>query len=43
MKMSKPASLVEQYKMTLAAAGGDKGSLTLEWENKKASVDFTAR
>jgi len=43
MKMSKPDSLVETYKMTLAAAGGNKGTLTLEWENKKASVDFTAK
>src|SRR4051794_33029127 len=43
MKMSKPDSLVEQYKMTLAATGGNKGTLTLEWENKKASVDFTAK
>jgi hypothetical protein len=43
MKMSKPAAPVEQYKMTLASAGGDKGTLTLEWENKKATVDFTAK
>ncbi len=42
MKMSKPDSLVEQYKMTLTASG-NKGTLTLEWENKKASVDFTAK
>ncbi len=42
MKMSKPASLVEQYKMTLAGSG-DKGTLTLEWENKKASVDISAK
>ena len=32
MKMSKPASLVETYKMTLAG-DGKKGTLTLEWEN----------
>jgi hypothetical protein len=43
MKMSAPASPVEVYKMTLASAGGNKGTLTLEWENKKASVDFTAK
>ena len=43
MKMSSPGSPVEQYKMTLASAGGNKGTLTLEWENKKASVDFTAK
>ena len=43
MKMSSPGALVETYKMTLASAGGNKGTLTLEWENKKASVDFTAK
>jgi hypothetical protein len=43
MKMSKPPAPVEQYKMTLDSAGGNKGTLTLEWENKKASVDFTAK
>lgn len=43
MTMGKPASLVEKYKMTLAAAGGNKGKLTLEWENTTASVDFTVK
>ena len=43
MTMSKPPSPVEQYKMTLASAGGNKGTLTLEWENKKAAVDFTVK
>ena len=43
MKMGKPASMVETYKMTLAAAGGNKGRLTLEWENTSASVDFTVK
>jgi hypothetical protein len=42
MKMSKPEALVEQYKMTLAGSG-NKGTLTLEWENKKASVDLSAK
>jgi len=42
MKMSKTDALVEQYKMTLAGSG-KKGTLTLEWENKKASVDITAK
>jgi hypothetical protein len=41
MKMSKPEAPVEQYRMGLAA-GGDKATLTLEWENKKASVDLMA-
>jgi hypothetical protein len=29
--------------MTLASAGGNKGTLTLEWENVVAAVDFTAK
>jgi hypothetical protein len=43
MTMSKPAKPVETYKMTLADAGGNKGKLTLEWENVVAGVDFTAQ
>jgi hypothetical protein len=43
MTMGKPPALVEKYKMTLAAAGGNKGKLTLEWENVTASVDFTVK
>ena len=42
MKMSKPASLVETYKMTLAGSG-KKGTLTLEWENVSASVNIAAK
>ncbi len=42
MKMSKPASLVETYKMTLTGEG-KKGTLTLEWENVAASVNITAK
>jgi hypothetical protein len=42
MKMSKPASLVETYKMTLAG-DGKKGTLTLEWENVSASVNIAAK
>ncbi len=43
MTMGKPAAFVEKYKMTLASAGGNKGRLTLEWENTSASVDFTVK
>jgi hypothetical protein len=43
MKMSKPAKPVETYKMTLSSSGGNKGTLTLEWENVVASVDFTTK
>jgi hypothetical protein len=40
--MSKPAGLVETYKMTLAGSG-TKGTLTLEWENVSASVNIAAK
>jgi Protein of unknown function (DUF2911) len=43
MTMSKPPSPVEQMKITLASAGGDKGTLRIEWENVAASVNFTAK
>ena len=43
MTMSKPPKLVEQLVYTLAATGGNKGKLTLSWENVVASVDFTAK
>src|SRR5450631_3608499 len=42
MKMSKPGSLVETYKMTLAGEG-KKGTLTLEWENVSASVNISSK
>jgi hypothetical protein len=38
MTMSKPPALVENLKYTLEALGGNKGKLTLEWENHAASV-----
>jgi len=43
MTMSKPAAPVEQMKITLSSAGGNKGKLTIEWENTSASVNFTAK
>jgi len=43
MTMSKPASAVEQLKIALASSGGNKGKLTVEWENVSASVNFTAQ
>jgi hypothetical protein len=43
MTMGKPAAFVEKYKMTLTSLGGNKGRLTLEWENTSASVDFTVK
>ena len=43
MKMGKTPAMVEKYKMTLSSLGGNKGRLTLEWENTSASVDFTVK
>ena len=42
MTMSKPPSLVEELKYTIADNGGGKGTLTLAWENVSASVSFSA-
>jgi hypothetical protein len=41
MTMTKPPAPVETFKITLSAAGVDKGKLQLEWENVVASVPFT--
>lgn len=38
MEMSKPPSMVEHLKYTITGEGGNKGKLTLAWENKEASV-----
>jgi hypothetical protein len=43
MTMSKPSAMVEQLKYTLSAAGGNKGKLSLAWENVEASVPFTVK
>jgi hypothetical protein len=43
MDMSKPASPIEKYKMTLAPAGGNQGKLQLEWETTIASLPFTVK
>ncbi len=40
MKMSKPPALVEDLKYTLTSDGGNRGTLTLAWEYKVASVNF---
>jgi hypothetical protein len=42
MKMAKPASTVETMKYTLAGTG-NKGTLTLEWDNVSASVNLTSK
>jgi hypothetical protein len=43
MTIVKPGAPIETYKMTLASEGGNKGKLTLEWENTIASVPFTVK
>lgn len=41
MHMSKPPSMVEDLNYTLKDDGGNKGTMTLAWEYKEASVNFT--
>lgn len=41
MHMRKPPAMVEDLTYTLKDDGGNKGTLTLAWENKEASVRFT--
>jgi hypothetical protein len=43
MTMSKPASPVETYKITLAEQGGNKARLQMEWENSIATVPITVK
>jgi hypothetical protein len=43
MDMSKPPSLVEMLKYTINSTGGNKGTMTLAWENHIASVPITAQ
>jgi hypothetical protein len=41
MTMATPPALVEDLKYTLTDDGGNKGTLTLEWEHVSASVNFS--
>jgi len=43
LTMSKPPALVEQLKIDLTGAGGNKGKLQIQWENVSASTTFAAR
>lgn len=43
MKTTKTPGLVEQLKYTLKNDGGNKGTLTMEWEHVSASVPFTVK
>jgi hypothetical protein len=43
LEMSKPSAPVEQLKISLAAAGGNKGKLNIAWENVEASTSFNVK
>jgi hypothetical protein len=43
MQMSKPPATIERLKYTIESAGGNKGTLTLEWENHIASVPIEVK
>jgi hypothetical protein len=43
MNMSKPSAPVETMKIDLTSEGGNKGKLTIEFENTVASVPFTVK
>ena len=43
MTMSKPPAPVEELKYTISDEGGNKGKITLAWENHIASVPFTVK
>ena len=43
MNISKPPAPIETYKMTLSSAGGNSGTLQLEWGDVVASVPFTVK
>jgi len=43
MKTGSTPSLVEQMRYILKDDGGNKGTLTMEWEHVSASVPFTVK
>jgi hypothetical protein len=43
MTMSKPPALVEELKYTIKDLGGNKGKLSLAWENHVASVQINVK
>ena len=43
MTIAKPSAPIETLKITLSAAGANKGKLQIEWENVIASVPFTVK
>jgi hypothetical protein len=43
MDMRKPPAVIEMLKYTISSTGGNKGTITLAWENHIASVPVTAQ
>jgi hypothetical protein len=43
MEMSKPPAMVEHLKYVIGIKGGNRGTLTLAWENKEGSVPIEAQ
>jgi hypothetical protein len=43
LTMSKPPAPVEQLRIALSSAGGNRGKLDIAWENMAASVTFTVK
>jgi hypothetical protein len=43
MDISKPASPIETFKITLSSTGSNTGKLQMEWENVIASVPIKVK
>ena len=43
MTMSKPPAPAEQFRITLASAGANRGKLDMAWADMAASVTFTVK
>ena len=43
MTMSKPSSMIEDLKWTITDEGGNKGEITLGWEDHVGTVDFEVK
>jgi hypothetical protein len=43
MTMSKPPAPVEQFRIVLTSAGGNRGKLEMAWADMAASVNFTVK
>jgi hypothetical protein len=43
MTVTKPSAPIETFQISLEATGGNKGKLTLSWDNDVATVPFTVQ